>query len=86
MKLSETFILHNDGEETVLVSTGDSEFSGIVKLNPSAASIVGLFKEDTDEEQVIQKMLEMFDAPRETIERDVNKVVSQLREIGAIIG
>lgn len=86
MKLSETFILHNDGDETVLVSTGDSEFSGIVKLNPSAASIVGLFKEDTDEEQVIQKMLEMFDAPRETIERDVNKVVSQLREIGAIIG
>ncbi len=85
MKLSETFILHSDGEETVLVSTGDSEFSGIVKLNESAASIVGLLKENTDEEQIIQKMLEKYDSPREPIERDVKNVVSQLRGIGAVI-
>ena len=86
MKLSSDFISHFDGEETVLVPVGGAAFSGIVKLNSSAAFIVDKLKEDTTEQAITDAMCETFDAPRETLERDVKKVVSQLHEIGAVTG
>ena len=85
MRLSSNFITHSDGDEHILVSTGAADFSGIVKSNNSANSIIELLTEDTTEEKIVEKMLEKYDAPREIIERDVKKVVGQLREIGAVI-
>lgn len=85
MRLSSNFISHSDGEEHILVSTGAADFSGIVKSNDSANSIIGMLAEDTTEEEIVSKMLEKYDAPRDIIERDVKKVIGQLREIGAVI-
>ena len=63
MKLSSDFISHFDGEETVLVPVGGAAFSGIVKLNSSAAFIVDKLKEDTTEQAITDAMCETFDAP-----------------------
>ena len=35
-------------------------------------------------EDIITKMLEKYDAPREPTEKDVEKILEQLQQIGAI--
>lgn len=86
MKLKKEFISHVSGGENLLVPTGGADFIGIVKGNATAGVIFGYLSEETTEEEIIARMRERFDAPEGVIERDVKKVLSQLREIGALDG
>ena len=43
-----------------------------------------LLKKDTTEEAIIDAMGQRFDAPKDTIERDVKKAINELRKIGAL--
>ena len=43
-----------------------------------------LLKEDTDEAAVVAAMRERFDAPEGAVERDVARVLAELRKIGAL--
>lgn len=84
MKISEAFIAHEDGEEKLLVSTGASKFSGLVRGNPTAGFIISCLETETTPEEIVEKMAKEYDAPRDVLERDVNKIINQLRNIGAI--
>jgi hypothetical protein len=84
MKLNSGFISHTDGDEKLLVSTGAAKFSGLVRSNGTAGFILSCLEQDTTEEEIVTRMLQTYDAPRELIERDVKKILSQLREIGAL--
>ena len=84
MKLSSSFILHRDGEETLLVSTGASKFSGLVRCNPTAAFIVDCLSENTTEAKIAEKMCKKWDVAAEKAMADVKKITAQLRKIGAI--
>ena len=84
MKLKKNFIYHNTGKEIVLVATGDTKFSGIVKGNKTVGFIFECLKNDTTEHEIVDKMKEKYDAPEDVMENDVKKVVRKLREIGAI--
>lgn len=84
MKLNSGFITHNDGEDKLLVSTGAVKFSGLVRSNGTAGFIIGCLENDTTEAEIVEKMLAVYDAPRDVIERDVSKIIGQLRDIGAI--
>lgn len=86
MKLNKGFIAHKDGEETLLVSTGASKFSGMVRSNPTAAFIIECLQNDTTEAEIVEKMANKYDGPKEAMEKDVKNVVAQLRKIGAIDG
>lgn len=39
MKLSKDFLLHHNGEECLVVSTGNAAFAGLVRTNKTAARI-----------------------------------------------
>ena len=84
MKLKKDFITHDTGTESMLVPTGKAAFSGLVRGNRTFGAIVELLKEDTSEAEVIAAMKARYDAPEETIARDVRKILTELREIGAI--
>ena len=84
MKLSKKFILHNSGEESILVPTGEAEFSGIVKGNTVFGQILILLTEDTDEDSIIEQMGTIFDADRDVIAKDVDKALTELRKVGAL--
>ena len=84
MKLSKMFIVHKMANSTVLIPAGDVSFSGIVKGNDTLEAILGLLKTDTTREQVIEAMMERFNAPEETIAADVDRVLSELERIGAL--
>ena len=84
MKLKEDFIVHKTESETVLVPVGGTGFAGIVKGNATLGDILDLLKEDTTEEAVKAAMLEKYEGPADAIARDVEKVLTELRGIGAL--
>ena len=84
MKIKDSFIAHESDGESMLIPTGDAKFSGIVKGNSTLGAIVSYLMEETTEEEVVEKMMARFDAPREVIARDVNTVISELKRIDAL--
>lgn len=84
MKLNKNFLVHITGDDTVVVPTSDAGFSGVVKGNETLGAILDLLSKDTTEENIIESMLKVYDAPREIIERDVKTALRRLKEIGAI--
>lgn len=86
MKLAEGLVTHMMMDEHVMVSTGQTEdvFQGFVRSNDTAAFIIECLKEDTSREEIIDKMLEEYDATREQISEGVDDVLSKLRGIGAL--
>lgn len=84
MKLNKDFIYRKVGSDSVLVPVGSSSFSGMVKGNATTGELIECLKEDMTEEQMVDRMVEKYDAPRDVIANDVAKVLAKLREIGAI--
>ena len=84
MKLKEGFILHNVGAEHMVVATGETakQFNGLVRNNATANYIFELLLEDITEEQVVEAMLEKYDASREQVTADVNSMICQMRKAG----
>ena len=83
MKLKEEFITHSTESEHITVSAGGG-FSGMIRSNKTAGFIVECLKSNTTEEEIVEKMLEKYEAPREVIAGDVKKIIDTLRNIGAI--
>ena len=84
MKLKEDFITHQFDDTQVMIGTENVEFKGVVTSNQTSAFIVDCLKEETTREQIIEKMLEKYDAPREIITEDVDKILGLLKGIGAL--
>ena len=83
MKLKKEFVTHNSDGQQLMISAGGS-FNGMVRSNSTAAAIIDLLKSETTRENIILSMLEIYDVERDVLEADVDKVLSTLREIGAI--
>lgn len=86
MKINSGFITHNDGEDMLLVSTGETKFSGLVRSNPTAGFIIECLEQETTEDEIVARMQQKWEVSDEIARRDVRKVVEQLRGIGAIDG
>ena len=84
MKLNKLFISAAIGGETVLVPVGSAEWSGLVRGNRTLGVILEYLKQDTTEAAVVEAMRRRFNAPEETLARDVKKVLAELRAIGAL--
>ena len=84
MKLKDGFITHEGNEEHITVTVGNTAFNGMVRSNKTAGFIVECLKKDVTKEDIVEKMLEKYDADRERIEADVEKILDRLRSIGAI--
>ena len=84
MKLKKEFLLHDTGSESLLVPTGAADFSGIVKGNRTLGTILGLLNEEASEDQIVAELKSRFEAPEGSIERDVARVLEELRRIGAL--
>ena len=84
MKLKEGFLLHHVGEEHMVVATGKAGkiFNGLVRNNATANFIFERLLQETTEEQIVNAMLEKYDAPKEQIASDVRRIIKQVREAG----
>ena len=84
MKLSKGFITHTEDGQRVLVSTGATAFSGLVRTNPTAAFIIDCIAEGVTMEELTDRLDAKYDAPREKLAADAERLIAQLREIGAV--
>lgn len=84
MKLNPGFLLHNTGGESILVPVGGAGFSGVVRGNRTVGVMLELLKTETTEEELVSAVKARFDAPEGAVERDVEKVLAELRSIGAL--
>lgn len=86
MKLKDGFITHESDGEQIMVAVGDAanQFHGLVRSNQTAGFIIGCLKEETTPDQIVEKVLETFEAPRDVVIKDVQKVIDVLNQIGAI--
>ena len=84
MKLKSSFVTQKIDDTQFLVPLGNESFRGIVKSNSTAAFIVDQLKEETTKEAIVDAMCAQYDAPRETIEADVEKALNTLRSVGAL--
>lgn len=84
MKLKDGFITHNSAGEHITVTAGTTAFNGMIRSNQTAGFIVECLKSDVTKEDIVAKMLEKYDAPRALVEKDVEKIIEQLHNIGAI--
>lgn len=83
MKLKAEFITYESDGEQLMVSC-DSSFTGLVRSNRTAAFIVDCLKTETTEEEIVERMFEKYDAPRDVLTQDVARIVAQLRSIHAL--
>ena len=84
MKLKDSFITQDIDGTQFMVAVGEESFTGIVRSNKTAAFIVDCLKEETTKEQIVGAMCQKYDAPRERIDADVEKILEKLRGIGAL--
>lgn len=86
MKLKDELMLHKVSDETVIVPTGklSIEFQGIIRNNETAGSIMELLKEERTEEELVEEVLRVYDADRETVSRDVHRIILMLEQEGLL--
>lgn len=86
MKLRNGFITYNSGSEQIMVAAGAASevFRGMVRSNATAAFIIDCLKTEISREDLAEKLVERYDAPREIIVRDLDRVLDSLRKIGAL--
>lgn len=87
MRLKDDFILHNTGEDFVIIATGEAtkNFNGIIKLNNMGGEIVGLLTTDISEEEIIKAIVEKYEVEYEIAREDILNLLDSLRKVGVIL-
>lgn len=87
MRLKDDFILHNTGEDFVIIATGEAtkNFNGIIKLNNMGGEIVGLLTTDISEEEIIKAIVEKYEVEYETAKEDILNLLDSLKKAGVIL-
>ena len=87
MRLKDDFILHNTGEDFVIIATGEvtKNFNGIIKLNNMGGEIVGLLTTDISEEDIIKAIVEKYEVDYDTAKEDIKNILDSLRKAGVIL-
>ena len=84
MKLKTGFLTYETNGEQILVATDSKVFAGLARSNQTAAFIVEQLREEITQKQLVERLMERYDAPKELIEKDLSIILSQLCEIGAL--
>ena len=87
MKLNPNFIYQSMGEDSVLVPVGAAaeKFRGLVRLNETASFIVRQLEKDTTPAAIADALRDEYEVDRSTAEASIDKILDQLRSVGALI-
>ena len=68
----------------VPVENDEGSFSGMIKLSKTAAAIIELLQNETNERDIVATMSQRFDVAQDILAADVHKAVSLLRDKGLL--
>lgn len=82
MKIKEDFMIRYIADEWVVVPMGErlTEFNSLIKLNESGAFIWKLLEKDVSKDEIINALLEEFDADEKKVSEDVGAFLKKLEE------
>ncbi|MCC8016316.1 MAG: PqqD family protein [Clostridiales bacterium] len=86
MKIKNGFAKRNIAGSEIVVPVGKNavDFNGMITLNESGAFFWDCLKDDTTPEEVVKKVVEVYDVAPEKALIDVKNFISMLRENGLI--
>ena len=86
MKIKEGFVLREVMGNNIVIAVGEASrsFRGMVQLNDTATLIWKLISDGNTKEQIVDALLEKYDAAREIIEADVDKSIKMLVDNGLV--
>lgn len=86
MKLRDGFITYTADGEQIMVAAGPAAevFHGMVRSNKTAAFIIDCLKDGIEQDLLVDKLCDKYDAPRQRIAEDVQRIVKALKQIGAL--
>ena len=86
MKLKYQFVFQPIGEIYMGVAVGESakQFHGIMQLSEVGYHIVSLMTEEISREEIVDKLLEIYDTDRDSALTYVNDVIKYLEEQGVL--
>lgn len=86
MKIKNGFVKRNIAGSEIVVPVGKSagEFNGMITLNESGAFFWDCLKEDTTRDEVVSKVLEVYEVTPQKAADDVDKFIAMLRENGLL--
>ena len=82
MKIRKGFVVREIAGQSVVVALGDASkiFNGIIKLNETGRVIWDSLSAGEERETAVEKILAEYEIDRETVERDYDTFVANLRE------
>lgn len=86
MKLKLQLVKREIAGDVILVPVGEAttEIKGLLTVNETGAAIWDALPDAENEEAIVDKLYETFDADRQVLREDVDSFLSQLRELGIL--
>ncbi len=86
MKVKKDFVARKVGDSDIVVATGKAvkNFNGYITLNETGRFLWDLLENETDEKNLVAKLLEEYEVEKEVAERDVKKFIAVLSENGIL--
>ena len=86
MNIKREFVLREIAGDLLLVPTGKTalDLNGMLTLNDVGADIWKMLPEVKDEEEIVQRLLQEYDATAEEIRPDVSAFLDKLRELNIL--
>jgi methyltransferase-like protein len=82
MKIKEDFMIRHIADEWVVIPMGErlKEFNSLIKLNESGAFIWKILEKGVSKDEIIDALLEEFDADEKKASEDVEAFLRKLEE------
>ncbi len=86
MKLKLQLVKRDIAGDIILVPVGaaTSSIQGLITINETGAAIWDVLPEAENEEAIVDKLYEQFDAERDELRKDVDEFLDKLRELNII--
>lgn len=86
MKIKSGFAKRNIAGSEIVVPVGEnaSRFNGMITLNETGSFFWDCLSQETTKEEVVEKVLEIYEVGREKAEADFDKFTAMLRENGLL--
>ncbi len=86
MKLKLQLVKRDIAGDIILVPVGaaTSSIQGLITINETGAAIWDALPEAENEEAIVDKLYEQFDAERDELRKDVDEFLDKLREMDII--
>ena len=86
MKIKSGFAKRNIAGSEIVVPVGEnaSKFNGMITLNETGSFFWDCLSHETTKEEVVEKVLEIYEVGREKAEADFDKFTAMLRENGLL--